>query len=506
MRATLRSFVAVSLLLLASACLFEPANETELASVATPVEFRGVAYTPRTTVVIEAATAPDGPFVQIATATTDAHAVVQGGASTYAFSTTAAIPRSRWAQTCAGRETFVRARGGNLVFTSYDSAAIAGLDAETCIANWIADGRPFVYAAATCQSIYGAPARLRVEGGGLSTTTLSRNLRVVSQFHAQDYACLTQIVGNLTITDPTAAAIEFPELAAVTGSLQAVYPRRLGNSRAIDLPLLASVGGDVSVSSAPLPGDQGASAVMAFGMPALTQIGGNLAIAFQGEGSGFDSVSGFDTLAALAADLEVGTPASSNDTGFSGLLPELQSVAGDVELRPGLSTTALLGALVSVGGSFALNAGSLNSIGNFAALASIDGDASIELVGVQGDDLPALETVGGSLAVHVGDFGLGPGERYFPVLGEVGGVLHVFETEAALGALGAAAVDAGGLTLEANPALVDLASDVGHVDVANNGPITIIDNPGISDCDAADWVDGLPGHNGPVVISGNGPC
>jgi hypothetical protein len=493
----LRSWAAAALLVVSSSCMFEPANETELASTAVAVEFRGVSITPRSTVRIEAAAAPNGPFVQIATAVTDARPMLQGGALTYAFSTTASIPRTRWAQTCAGSETFVRARGGNLVFTTYDSAALAGLDAETCIAQGIADGSPFVSAATTCQSLFGAPARLRVEGGGLSTTTLARGLRIVSHYQAEDYACLAQINGNLEIVDPTSAEIAFP-------SLTALYPRLLGESRAIDLPLLASVGGNVDVSSVPLPGDQGISALMDFGMPALTQVGGNLAIDFEGEGAGFDSVAGFAALGTLDGDLAVSNRRTT-DTSFSNLLASLESVGGDAALRPGLSTLSLLGALETVGGDFSLVAGSLNSIGNLAALVAIAGDASVAL-GVLGDDLPALETVGGALAVRVDDFGLSPGERYFPLLGDVGGVLRVFESDAPIGVLGAASVDVDGLELEANSSLNDLESDVGHLDIANNGAITIIDNPGISDCEAQDWVDGLQGHNGPVVISGNGPC
>jgi len=488
--------------------MFEPANETELASTATAVEFRGVSISPRATVRIEAAPAPNGPFAQIATATTDAQAVLQGGAITYAFSTTVSIPPSRWAQTCSGSETFVRARGGNLVFTTYDTAAVAGVDAETCIALQISDGRPFVYAAAACKSIYGAPARLRVQRGGLSTPTLSRDLRIVSHYQAQDYECLTQIDGSLSIVDPTTFDIAFPALEAVTGSLDAVYPRELGQSRAVDLPLLASVGGDVRVSSFPMPGAQEFVVHMDFGMPALTQSGGNLTIEFEGAGAGFDSLSGFDTLAMLDGDLRLWNRRFI-DTSFNSLLPSLQSVAGDAELRPGLSTFGLLNSLASVAGDVALAAGSLNGSpdDDLIALVTIGGDARVELfAGAQGGDLPALTSVGGALAVKVGAFAFNPGDRYFPALSDVGGVLRVFETEAPIGALGATSVDAGGLELDANPSLTDLESDIGHVAIPNNGPITIIDNPGITDCDAEAWVDGLQGHNGPVEISGNGPC
>ena len=70
---------------------------------------------------------------------------------------------------------------------------------------------------------------------------------------------------------------------------------------------------------------------------------------------------------------------------------------------------------------------------------------------------------------------------------------------------GSVPLSVGSLELDGNPGLENLAESLAHVSVAPNGPVTITDNPNISDCEAQDWVDSLPGNH-PTVISGNGPC
>lgn len=496
-------FVATVVASLALGCMFEPGNETALRSRGQAVSFSGVALTPRATVTIEAAAAPNGPFAVIATVQASALPTLIGGALLYEFSTSAVVPTVRWAQTCTGSETFARARGGSLVLTTYDSAAIAGVSGEECIDAAIADGSPFLFAANTCASDHGPPARLTAPEAPLSAAVLARDLRIVNPYQAGDYACLTSIDGDLRILDPSNTDLELPDLAAVSGDLEIRYPRELGDtaSRLVELPVLASVDGDVRLQSLrPAGPNPGGPLTIELGLPALTEIGGALSIEFEGAGAGLDTVRGLAALTALAGDLTVRNRFPL-DTGYANLLPELVEVGGDATLLLGLTTTGVLRALENVAGDVTLEVGTLSAPAfDLAALAGIGGDATLRIGVGNGGELPALESVTGTLAVR---YGSAPAQPFAASLGSVGGELRVFESFAVPGD---APLAVGSLELHANPGLTDLAGMLSHVSVAPAGPIAITDNPSITDCEAQAWVDGLAGHIGPVTISGNDSC
>ena len=62
------------------------------------------------------------------------------------------------------------------------------------------------------------------------------------------------------------------------------------------------------------------------------------------------------------------------------------------------------------------------------------------------------------------------------------------------------------LVLDANDELSDLATTLSKLQIDASGPISITGNEGISDCEAQDYVDGLPGHTVPVTIADNDAC
>lgn len=488
---------------LIAGCMLKPENETSLRSRRQAVEFRGWALLPRSTVQIEAAAAPNGPFTVIATVQASGVPTGVGGAVLYEFSTSVAVPTVRWAQNCTGSETFVRARGGSLILTTYDSAAIAGVSGEECIEAAIDDATPFVFAATSCASEYGPPARLTAAEAPLPGTTISRNLRIVNPHQAEDYACLTSIDGNLRIVDPSNTDLEFPDLASVSGELEIHYPRELGDttSRLVDLPELMTVGGGVQLESLRPDGpNPGGPLTIELGMPALTQIGGALSITFEGAGAGLDSVRGLAALTTHAGDLTVRNRFPL-DTAYTNLLAQLVEVGGDATLLLGLTTNGALQALENVSGDFTLTAGTLAQPANdLAELAAIGGDADVRIDVGAGGELPALVGVGGSLALR---YGTSPAQPVLAGLGSVGSELRVFESNAVPGA---APLSVGSLELDANPGLTNIGAMLSHVSVAPTGAISIIDNPNITDCEAQAWADGLPGHVGPVTISGNDSC
>lgn len=495
--------VAIFVVALMLGCMFEPGNETALRSRGVAVTFSGVALSPRASITLEASASPNGPFAVIATVAASGVPTRIGGALLYRFSTSAVVPSGQWAQTCTGSETFARARGGDLVLTVYDSAAIAGVSGEECVEAEIADGAIFPFAARNCASEYGAPVRLKTPEAPLPGTELARNLRIVNPYQADDYACLTSVDGDLRILDPSNTDLELSHLETVSGDLEVRYSRDLGDtkSRLVDLPALVSVGGDVVLQSLrPAGPNPGGPLTIELGMPALAEVGGALSIEFEGAGAGFDSVRGLAALTSHAGDLTIRNRFPL-DTSYPNLLAGLTEVGGDATLLLGLTSSGVLEALEHVEGDFTLEAGTLSEpADDLAALASIGGDALVRIGVGDGGELSALATVGGSLALR---YGTAPAQPTLANLASIGGELRVFESFAVAGD---APLSVGSLELDANPGLTELVGTLSHVSVAPSGPIVIIHNPNISDCEAQVWADGLVGHVGPVTIADNDSC
>lgn len=497
--------LSLTLTLMLTSCLFQPNNETALGGIGERVTFRWVSIGRRSSPVdIEAATSAAGPFAVIDTVTPVGSPVSINGANLTEFEATVVIPDVYWTQTCAGSETFVRARGGALIFTSYDDASITGETPEQCITN---DGGFFPFSAIACASDFAPPLRLTAPGPG--AVQLAGDLEIVSPYQADDYACLESVDGNFVVSDPSLEDLSFPLLASVTGDVELHYGYGNASIRTIDLPLLHTVGGSLLLSiidEDPTPFPNFAAP---FGLPALTFVGNDLRIVTEGPGVTQVSVSGLPLLTTIFGNLEI--DANNGDNGYSGLLPALEQVDGHIVADLGFSVSSGFDAISTVGGDVEISVNSwLGGNGGFDGLVSVGGDfrffgGSI----VYADDFPALQNVGGDLTIETfGSWNGMPGERYLPQLTMVAGDLRWVSTSAIdlLSQLGSTTVLVGGLTLDGNLGLSDLPGRLSQVQIDTSGSIMILDNDGISDCDAQDYVDGLPGHVGPVSISGNDPC
>ena len=483
-------------------CMLEPGHEQEVALISNSISFAGAVPLSEREVTIEASASPKGPFVEVGSVFSAAAGTPVGTTTLYGYAVDLVIPDELWAETCAGRETFVRAKDGDAVLLTYDSEEVAGVSGAECITSRLDEGAHVVSAAYGCASPYGSPVRLRSPQRGRHSGEFQRDVHIVNPHQAEDYSCAVQIDGDFSVTDPTPTDVSFPLLATVTGSVELLYPRPAsGVARTIGLPLLATVGGTLSLES-PRPEAAEPLTAIDFGMPALDALGGSLHITFNASGTGFDSLSGLGGLADLPQDLAV-TNQRTTDTSYGSLLPNLTSVGGNVELVGGLTCHGILDPLVTVGGSLWVETTTLAS--GLGSLASVDGDADLR-IGLVGGDVPSLTSVGGDLRLRMDNFVLPPGAMHLPALTLVQGTLRIYDSGSSPAAVGAASVEVGGLELDASPGVDELPADVDQFAIEPTGPITIVDNPNITDCEAQSYVDSLSTHTGPVTIGGNGPC
>ncbi|MCG8588608.1 MAG: hypothetical protein MJE66_04890 [Proteobacteria bacterium] len=481
-----------------ASCLFEPTNESELASRRESVRFRWVSLQDRAPVVLEAALRPGGPFQSIGVSVGPGVPVVINGASLFEFEAMASIPTELWRDTCDGRETFVRARGGSLILTTYDNPSIAGAEPEECIAD---NGGFFPFAAIACASDT-PPVRLVAPGPG--TTDVVGDLEIASPHQAADYACVESVDGDFVVRDESLEDLSFPALTSVTGSVELTYAYQPNASiRSIDLPSLASVGGDLQLRF-PDSGSGGFSLSADFGLPALASVGGGLRLDTAAPGTTIVNYDGLPALTSLPGSLDV--DANNGDNSYGGFLDNLAQVDGDVRADLGFTVTGGFGGLTTVAGDVEVSATTYVFGSNFPALSTVTGD--FRLFGgtlLMGNEFAGLESVGGDLTVESSSFNLAPAP-YFALLENVGGSLRFVSMTGAVAELGSVAVDVGGLVLDANDELSDLATTLSKLQVDASGPISITGNEGISDCEAQDYVDGLPGHAGPVTIADNDAC
>ncbi|MEQ8485533.1 MAG: hypothetical protein RIB46_14340 [Pseudomonadales bacterium] len=487
-----------------ASCMFEPANETDLASTREVVTFRGVTTVPRATIRIEASPRAGGGYSTIATTIGDAAPFAWGGATLYEFEVTTAVPADRWTPNCTGQETFVRARGGALILTTYDSTNLAAADGETCIQDAIDNGQPFVFAARACASPASAIVRLTAAGSAAPTVNVSGNLQITSHLHAGDWGCLESVDGNLSVTDPYPVDIAFPSLANVTGDLLLRFGYEGNSSRLINAPSLTTVGGNVELMFID-NGFSGAPFFIAeFGLDALSSIGGGLTVVTDTIGSTAMSAGGLDSLLLIPGDLVI--QANNGDNSWGGFAPNLAEVQGNAIVDLGFSVGSALNGIVAVGGDVDVRVNSwINGNGGFDNLVTVGGSFNSQGSFLFPDDYPALQSVGG-------DFSLASftqmqfGANHFPVISSIGGVLTFRGMDTAIANFGSNAVQVGGITLDANTGLSDLTATLSAIDLSLTGPATFTDNSGISDCDAQEWIDAIAGYAGSVVISGNDAC
>jgi len=474
------SFVPLFLILLiTTGCLYSPANESVVPTKETPIDFEGWAAA-NSSIHMVAAGDPAETFEEFASFATDA----SGG-----FFGTEVVPLAYWRPMCddvGGWETFLRADNaeGSGSLGSFDDASITGVDGQDCIADYIAEGN-WTGAFFNCVSPDSPHVRIYASAGGTGASSIDGDVLIDSPADADALACVQIIYGSLTIDDGVVENLTLPSLQEVTGNVSIVYERSGGvfpDVESVELPVLHTIGGDLDVLS-PNPPGESQNISLDFGMPALANIGGDVGI----EVDSFNcTVRGLEALTHLPGSLVYDS--CSADGQASSLVPGLLSIGGNLDVTFGSSTQQHF----------------------FNSIQTIAGDATIRNGGWTpngdgtGSMFGSLTTVIGEL--HVIDVSIFPfpTPRAFDVLASVG--LLDWDSGGTMEAIGAPAVALGGLRLNDNGWLTDVSTLMSKYTIDPNAQITISNNVNLPECSAWAWVDGLPGHVGPVDIFGNLAC
>jgi len=115
----------------------------------------------------------------------------------------------------------------------------------------------------------------------------------------------------------------------------------------------------------------------------------------------------------------------------------------------------------------------------------------------------SLMSVGGALRVLDVDLIAAP-YKAFDALTMAGSL--DWDSGGDMSQIGSSAITVGGLRVNDNAWLTDLTPVFSKYAIAPSATIAITNNPNLPECAAAAWAAGLPGHLGPVTISGNQAC
>ncbi|MEM7157953.1 MAG: hypothetical protein AAF799_34245 [Myxococcota bacterium] len=476
------SLAFASALLLSSACLTTPANVSERCGTEDEVLFSGYTLNPGDTVSIQYSTSPTGPWTEITTATTSSNGVLFGGVDMYRFSVRAEVPG--WASTASGYETYVRAHLASAGFTliTFDTAATSGTvsgiecvldavinngdDVITAVGNCSSPDSPVVEMTAPASSTCPCPSGV-VHVGDVSITAAA---------DLDTYRCVEVIDGNLEVPANATFDVQLDQLAEVTGDLTLDYDW-IGAGptyvRTIDLPALATVGGDLGVHWDDIAT---ANPTLGFGLDAITSVGGDITVDVHSVNY---TMIGLGSLVTHPGNFSI--IGSSGDVAGSSFASGLTTIGGDLLFEPGYGVFWMFQGLETVGGDMTLNGGFWGpSNSGFGALQSVGGD--LTLFDSQqppiGDLFDSLDTVSGTLTLdHT----------------EVQEIVHLTPLSLSVGAL----------VVQDNDVFTDFGLAV-TVDPA--GAITVVDNAALDTCDAETFVadQTAAGWAGVATISGNG--
>ncbi len=473
------------LFLALSGCLLGPNQGQVLCGANASVSFWGYSNAPNQTVYLQSATSRDGRFTTFSQVVTAANPTQYAGAQIYHFSKNVTIPQ--WNSTDAQLRTYVRAviyPTGSFqspsYLTTYDINPPVGGTAAGCINNRVSAGSTLNQAIAYCASDDSPVAELTAPA--LSTcpctnTTYTGNLVIDDALDAAQYVCLQTLTGNLTVAETAPENVPFPQLTSVSGNVSLNHGRpyqqngnTLYNTRLIDLPVLAHIGGNLSAQARTNEGVAGVPA----GLHAVNQVGGDILIQLRGTHPNYLSA-----LTHLDGNLTIESYGSELDLNGGSTLASLNTVGGDVTVRNFYNTNGVLNGLDSINGSLTLQNFRLQ--GNcFSQLVSVGGNFHLNSMKDVGIFAPDLETVGGELGYL--------GHNLVTTLSEVPWALT-----------------AQALRIENNAALTALTGIQAQI---TSGPITIGGSPQLSQCLVntflADQTSG--GWTGVANISGTLPC
>ena len=470
-RTTIFRLATLLVVALCNACMYSPANESQIATKDTAISISGIGPV-NESVIIRAAATPTGPWFDVAELNTDASGAYNGSE---------VVPVTAWMPLCTaggGYETFIRAdlqAGGSLA--TFDDAPI-GSTGMDCVAGYLADDN--LAGVTNCVSEDSPVARVVALAGGTGASFWNGDVVIDDPSDVDAIACVETILGSLTIDDGVVEDLSLPRLVGVTGDVTMTLERPVGvfvDTEIVHLPALASVGGTIDLWM-PQPAGAGIQTIAAnFGMNALTSVGGDIELQIDG----FNCTPyGFAALTNLSGS--VSYDSCSDDSQGHSLMTSLTTVGTDLHVILGGSTQH----------SF------------FEAVTNVGGDATIENGVWVGDMFTALTTVGGTLHVADVDIQPVPPPLAFDALALAGAI--DWENANRFDAVGAAAVAIGGLRFHDSDDLTELDVLMSKYLIAPDAAITITDNANLPQCHAEDWVAGLAGHVGPVDVSGNQFC
>lgn len=451
---------ALLLAITPAGCLLTPNQGDVLCGANQGVTFSGYSNQPNQTVYLQAAPARTGPFTTLTTVATGASGYSYAGTTIYPFSKPAII--TAWGSTDSTLRTYVRAViyptgsfQSPVYLTTFDADPPAGSNAASCINGRVNAGDTLNDAIVFCASDDSPIAELTapaVSTCACSPSTHVGDLVIANANQAATHKCLTALTGSLTVTDAAPEHVAFPNLTSISGHATLHYERltTIGANpvyytRVIDLPALTSIGGDVALTGRTIESVSGTPG----GLHAVTSVGGDIRITLHGTNPNVLS-----SLTHLGGDLliEGWTGALGNlDLGGGATLANLHTVGGDVHLRGFYSTNGVLNNLDAVSGNLTVEAVRFYPSVSFGSLDSVGGDLHFRSMKMMGPPWGQLDTVGGELGVfgHTSLTNLST----LPVQGFTASGLRV-ENNAALTGLGVnVQLGAGDLHIHGNPAL-----------------------------------------------------
>ena len=478
------------LFLSAAACVSGPFNNTTLSGTGEAVKFQGYTFTPGGTVEIQASTSPSGPFSTIATAVAQTNPYTYpDGFKVYYFTTTSAVPFPNWqGDDCVGRQTYIRVMttsGVNL--PTLDETAPNGKPVFTCIQDEVNNGVPTVTAIFKCDSPESPVLRLNTQANTTKPTQHTGNITIATAADEDQWACLEQLNGNLTIPKLGPDDVTLNYLTQVTGDVTVTYDRfvvpssgGVEGSYELHAPALQTIGGDF-VATSPLIGPPGPQSAVILGLDGLQTLQGDLRVQVDTFNMQLTGMAG---LTVVGGDLVV--DGGGGDATMSGFLPALTDVNGDVELTVGNNLFGLLPTLQRIGGDLRHLDGNIFATGStqdgYAGLIEVTGDLQLENAMVFGPPgsfsvLQSLTLVGGELTYR-----------------QVGN-----PNALRIGATGGLSV--GSLRVEGNFSLQQFGAT--NMSVAPSGPITVINNPNLCTSTINAFTAGQPGWTGTLTQTGN---
>lgn len=476
--------------LLGTACVAGPYNDTEMPSTASTVPFRGYALYPGDVITIQASASPNGPFTTVATTTTQSNGYTYpDGVTLFYFGIDLVVPDALWSgDACTGRQTYLRAEDsvGHLL-PSLDEVSPTGESPYTCIQNKTRQGTGTLVAILQCDSPDSPRVRLYT-AASTGPTTFTGNVTVATPIDEKYWACLEALNGDLTVPAIGPDDLALPRLQSVSGDVTVAYDRyaiggdnsQQGSNRLV-APQLTTITGDL-VATSPLPSNgpsQPYGAVL-LGLDALTTVQGDLRLQVDAANI---FVNGLAALVAVGGDVIV--DGGTGDASLGLLAPNLNQIAGDLEVDVGNNVFALFVDLQSVQGSFR------HLGGNPAA------------TGAATDAYRNLQTVAGALVLQDGTL-QGPGTvSWLPNLSAIGGPLEyrrvAGQSAVRIGAWPGLSV--GSLVIDDNPALLQLGAN--GVQVQSTGAIAVTNNPNLCVSTVNAFIAGQAGWTGTLTQLGN---